>query len=540
MVFRLPAYDQDLEFQILGPFAVRVNGRTVPLRSPKHRILLAMLLLRPGRSVPVEELADAIWGDDQPGNPRRTVQVHIARMRKVLACEAVEEEELVVTDVDGYHVNVRPEQVDLGRFDEWLRRAEEAAGREDLDREIEALDRALAQWRGEPLAGLPCELFQRDVAPRLRERRLEAVERRFDLELRRGRHTELVGDLLALTAEHPFRERLWALLMRALHAGGRRAGALDAYHTVRQNLSAELGIDPSDELQDLYTTILVGRAQPALLPPVPRQLPRDVPAFVRGTGELLCLDALLPGCATTTVVGLVSGMAGLGKTALATHWAHRVADRFPDGQLWASLRGHCPDGAVSPGHVLGRFLRALGVPDADLPAELDDQVGLFRSLMDGRRMLIVLDNAGTAHQVRPLLPGAPGSLVLVTSRYPLPELVAVDGARPLELGLLTPGEARRLLAARLGAARIAAEPDAVNKIIGRCGGLPAALTLVAARAATNPRLGLGSIAAELPNHRLGAHPPGSRANGRWPRAVRSIGALAVRPAAVLAAGAYAG
>jgi hypothetical protein len=320
------------------------------------------------------------------------------------------------------------------------------------------------------------------------------------VELRRGRHAELVGELFVLTAQHPLRERLWSLLIRALNGSGRRADALDAYHTVRRQLADELGIDPSDELQRLYTRVLVGRAQPSMLPPVPRQLPLNVSAFTGRAGELARLDGLLPGRAARTVVSVITGTRGIGKTALALHWAHRMVDHFPDGQLWMNLNGHDPHMAVQHGLALQRFLRALGVPGRAIPLDVDDRIGLYRSLMDGRRMLVVLDNAVSSQQVRPLLPGAPGSIVLVTSRRRLSGLVADEGALPLGLGLLSRAEAGRLLAARLGGDRIAANSGGVDEIVRLCGGLPRTLTQVAARAATYPQLDLHAIAADFSHH----------------------------------------
>jgi DNA-binding SARP family transcriptional activator len=508
-------HDGDVEFRLLGPLEVRVRGQVVEIGSPKHRVLLAHLLLLADQTVSIEELAEAVWGSAQPANPRRTVQVHVTRLRKILAFHTTGE--IIATQADGYQIDVRPEQIDLGRFHQCLERVEEAAGRGDLEGEAAALGEALSEWRGEPLAGIPSELLQREVAPKLREEWLQTVEQRLDVELRRGRHATMVGELLSLTTQHPLRERLWSLLMKALYGDGRRSEALDAYHTVRRHLADELGIEPGEELRSLHALVLDGRHQPApggsaVLPAVPRQLPLDVPAFTGRVKELAALDALLAGHPAggrragrppSTVVGVIIGTAGVGKTALAAYWARRVADSFPDGQLWMNLRGYDPGVAVQPEQALRRFLRALGVSDAEIPLDLEDLTSLYRSLMDGRRMLIVLDNAGAAGQIRPLLPGAPGSLVLITSRNRLSGLVAVEGARPLELDLLTRAEARQLLATRIGADRTAADQTAraaVEEIIRLCARLPLALTIVAARAATNPRFGLHTLATEIKAH----------------------------------------
>jgi DNA-binding SARP family transcriptional activator len=493
-------------FRLLGPFEVRTGGRRVEVMSPKHRVLLAVLLLHAGRPVPVERLAEAVWGEAQPDNPRRVVHVYVTRLRRLLALSGPGE--TIATCADGYRIDVRPEQVDLGRFRRCLEEAARAAGRGDLDAEEAGLAAALAQWRGEPLADVPSELLQREAAPQLHEQRLQAIERRVDIELGRGRRDELVGELVALTAQHPQREPLWARLMIALHRSGRRADALDAYHTVRRHLADELGIDPGEELQARYATVLAGSpgrdhdrpARAVALPPVPRQLPPDPPAFTGRVEERAQLDELLAdrsgGDAPARTV-VISGTAGVGKTALVTHWARRVADRFPDGQLWVDLRGLDPGRAVTAGRALERFLRALGVPDSRVPEDLDEAAALYRSLLDGRRMLIVLDDARSAAQVRPLLPGAPGCLLVVTSRSWLTGLIATEGAHPLVLDLLTFQEARQMLAARLGVDRIPAGPADVEEIVGICARLPLALAVVTARAATDPRFGLEDLKAEV-------------------------------------------
>ncbi|MFC5753124.1 AfsR/SARP family transcriptional regulator [Actinomadura rugatobispora] len=488
-----------MEFQLLGPFSMRAGGRVVDVTSPKHRVLLVTLLLEAGSTVSVETLAKAVWNDAVPGNPRRALQLHITRLRKALAGWSAGE--IITTCRDGYRIEAEPDQVDLTRFRRFLRRAEEAARRDDLDGEAAALQQALALWRGDPLAGIRSETLQREVAPWLAEQRLQAAERYLRVELRRGRHAETIAALVELTSKHPLRERSWALLIQALRDSGRRTDALDAFHTIRRNLVEELGIDPGQDLLDLHRQVLVGASRPGTggpepAVPIPRQLPPGVPAFAGRLRELAALDALAAGH-PAGAIGVITGTAGVGKTALAVHWARRVADRFPDGQLWIDLRGHGPGTAVPPERALRRFLRALGVTDTDVPVGLDDQAGLYRSLMDGRRMLIVLDNACEAGQVRPLLPGAPGNLVLVTSRNRHSGLVAVEGARPLALDLLTPAEAHQMVAARLGADLVRAEPAAVKAIIDLCAGLPLALSIVAARAAARPGFGLPALAAGL-------------------------------------------
>ncbi|MFD3401537.1 BTAD domain-containing putative transcriptional regulator [Kribbella sp. NPDC058693] len=480
-----------VEFGLLGPFEVRANGSAVQLGSPKLRILLAALLLHAGRPVPVEELADAVWGQEQPGNPRRAIQLYVTRLRRLSA------ELDITTRTDAYQINVQPEYVDLGRFHRDLERAARAAKHGDLDGEFDALTAAVAHWRGKPLAGVPSDRLQRDFAPRLHEQHLRAIERRFDIELDRGRGEELLDELVVLAKQNPLRERLWAQLMRALDGQGRRTDALNAYNTVRTRLTEELGIDPDDELQTLYARMLAGSPRTEVT--VPRQVPPDVPAFVGRADALAQLTAPLgaPDRPAPVAIALVSGMAGIGKSALAAYWARRAADRFPDGQLWLNLQAFGPRPAVSSDQALTRFLRTLGVSDAKIPLDLDEKTAMFRSLLDGRRMLVVLDNAADAAQVRPLLPSSPGAMVLVTSRNQLSDLVAVEGARSIQLDLLSRDESRQLLAGRLSADRINAARPAADELVDLCARLPLALAVVAARAAERPGFGLEAFVADL-------------------------------------------
>ncbi|MEJ3750341.1 BTAD domain-containing putative transcriptional regulator [Actinomycetes bacterium KLBMP 9797] len=483
-----------VDLGVLGPLRVAVNERAAPIASTRHRALLATLLLDAGRPVPVERLVDALWGGDLPDNPRRALQLHVVRLRGSLS--TVGAGRLIATCAEGYRLDAPPDTVDVGRFRRWVAEADRAGARADSGRQREALRRALAQWRGEPLADVPSESLQREAAPRLREQRLQALEQRIDLDLRDGRHAEVVAELLTLTAQQPVRERLWAQLMAALHATGQRSDALAAYHALRRNLSRELGIDPSDELQDRYAEILHGPIHPVGLPPVPRQLPAHVGGFAGRADALARLDALASGPPATPVAAIV-GPAGIGKTALAAQWARRAADSFPDGQLWTNLRGYHSGEAVSPTQALTRFLRALGVPRWQTPSNLEDQADMYRSLVDGRRVLVVLDNAASAAQVRPLLPGGPGCFAVVTSRDQLTGLVADVGAQPLPLDLLTTAEARDLLGYRLGPAWVRADAAAVEEIVARCGRLPLALALVAARAATHAGHGPRAVADQL-------------------------------------------
>jgi DNA-binding SARP family transcriptional activator/tetratricopeptide (TPR) repeat protein len=509
----------EMRFAVLGPVEVTVDGRALSIGGPQQRALLAALLLDAGRVVSVDRLVECLWGDRPPAAARTLLQGCVAGLRRALGSgRTLDPGRRLVTRAPGYRLDVHPGELDLDRFEQLVAEADRAAAdgrRAAHERSAALFGEALAVWRGPALDGLTSGTCQADVV-RLTERRLEVLERRVDIDLRLGRHAALVAELESLVRAHPLRERLWGQLMLALHGADRQADALAAYRRSRQILVDQLGVEPGARLRRLHAAILSGagpdeiEAEPeravTVAPaaaPAPAQLPATVPTFVGRAGELGRLDSLIAagsaaGGASAVVVSAVAGTAGVGKTALAVRWAHRVAGRFPGGQLYVNLRGFDPvRQPMDPAEAVRGFLDALGVPVARIPAGLDAQVGLYRSVLAGRRVLVVLDNARDAEQVRPLLPGAPGSLALVTSRDRLTPLVATDGARPLMLDLLTEHEARDLLSRRLGPDRTAAEPDAVTDIIGRCAGLPLALAIVAARLETSPGLALTDLADQL-------------------------------------------
>lgn len=488
------------EFGVLGPLRLAAAGTELAVTSPRSRTFLALLVLNAGRQVTLYEFADAIWGTALPKNPRRAVQLCAVRVRARL--QPLGADDLVVTCPDGYRLDVKPDRTDLGRVADRLRDADAAAGRGDTGAELAAVTAALEQWRGEPLADVPSEVLQREVVPGLREQWLQLTERRFDLMLRMPDAIGLLDELFTLTARHPLRERLWRQLMRVLHRDGRRGEALTSFHTFRRRLRDELGIDPSPELAALHASILGGPADTgtaAASSRVPRELPPDPAAFTGRETELAGLDALLAavGEPPRPAVGVVTGTAGVGKTTLAVHWARRAAEEFPDGQLFVNLRGHHPEQALTPQRVLVRFLRTLGVGSRDIPEDLDALTAMYRSAMDGRRMLIVLDNVNHSDQARPLLPGTPGCVVVITSRDVLLSLIAADGARQVRLGLPDTAEARRILARRLGSDRLSAEPGAVDDIIAASARLPLALAIAAARAVIDRDVRLSAVAEQL-------------------------------------------
>ncbi len=492
-----------MEFRILGPLDVRAGGRALDLGGARQRRVLAALLLNPDRAVPLSLLIEAAWDDDPPATAPRQVQNRVAALRKVLTRAGA-----IIDTVEGpgYRLRIGPDELDATVF-------EELAERGQATRDPALLRRALDRWRGPALAGLGGRVVGR-AAARLDERRLAVWEECLELELAAGRHDAVVYELAALVAERPLRERLVGLWMTALHRCGRRDEALAAYRVLADRLAEELGIDPSPRLRRVHEAVLRGDATVAVSPAtaptvVPAQLPRDVPGFAGRVSDLAELDAVRSDAQATptVVISAIAGTAGVGKTALAVHWAHQVRDKFPDGQLYVNLRGFDPAGAAkAPDQAIRGFLDALHVPPSQIPADPAAQAALFRSLLVDKQMLVVLDNARDADQVRPLLPHAPGCLVLVTSRNELADLVATDGARLIMLDLLTADEARHLLTRRLGTDRVAAEPEAVEEIITRCARLPLALAIVAARAASDHRLQLADLAGELRRTRGGLAP----------------------------------
>jgi DNA-binding SARP family transcriptional activator/tetratricopeptide (TPR) repeat protein len=490
-------------FGLLGPLLVRDGETPVAVPTGRLRVLLAVLLVHAGRPVPADALAEVVWDGAPPSGALVTLRSHVLRLRRVLGPRAGAR---LATRYPGYLLQAAEDEFDLLQF-RCLCRQAGAAMRAGVWAHAErVLDEALGLWRGAPFADVPCEALKLDEAPGLAELHLQAQEWQMQARLRLGRHAEVVGELRQLTGAYPLRERLHGMLMLALYRTGRQAEALAAYQNVRQVLVDQLGAEPGSELQRLHHRMLAGNAAeadpPATPAPgaaVPRQLPAAVSHFTGRAAELAALTRLLDqggaGGPGTVVIG---GTAGVGKTALAVHWAHRVAGRFGDGQLYVSLRGFDASGtpATAAGAIRG-LLDALGVPPGQIPPGLEAQAGLYRSLLADRRMLILLDNARDEQQVRPLLPGSPSSLVLVTSRSQLGGLGATEGAWLISLDVLTHAEAVQLLAARLGTARAAAESAAVSRIANLCACLPLALAVAAARSAARPGFPLAALAAEL-------------------------------------------
>jgi DNA-binding SARP family transcriptional activator/tetratricopeptide (TPR) repeat protein len=513
----------ELTFALLGPVRAWRGDAELSIGAPQQRAVLAVLLLAGERQVSQGMLVDALWGDDPPKAALSTIRTYVSRLRRCLAAGQGRPggaAEPIQSAGDGYMLRLGRATVDLTTFEERVAAAHEARQGGDMTRAAALLREAGALGQGVPLAGVPGPYAEAQRV-RLAELALAALEQRLALDVELGRHADAAPELRSLLAAHPTREKLSELLMHSLYRAGRQAEALEVYGRIQRLLREELGIDPGPALREMHQRILqmdedlIGavsapapRTEAQAWPPVPvarpAQLPADLPAFAGRRAELARLDALLcpadpgdPG-RLAMPVAVIDGMAGIGKTALAVHWSHQVAHRFPDGQLHVNLRGFDPSGTVvSASEALRGFLGALGVAPARIPDGVEAQAGLYRSLLDGRRMLIVLDNARDVEQVRPLLPGSAHSLVLVTCRHHLTGLVTTHGARTLTLDPFSAAEASEALARRLGPDRLDTEPGALAEIIELCAGLPLAMAIVAARATIYRHLPTAVIASEL-------------------------------------------
>ncbi|WP_447002344.1 AfsR/SARP family transcriptional regulator [Saccharothrix isguenensis] len=470
--------------RLLGEVGAEVGGRPVDLGTPRQRCVLAALAVDAGRVVLVDRLAERVWGSDVAPRARATLHGYISRLRRALACaDGVS----IVRRSGGYVLIIdAPEPVvDLHRFRDLRTRA-----RDDGAPVAPMLTEALELWRGEALTGVDGEWVQAE-RERLGQERLAAQHDLTDALLRTGADGELVASLAARTAQHPLDERVAAQYVLALHRAGRTYDALEHYLQVRTRLIEELGIEPGAALQDAHRQVLTADVAPAGTPsgttarPVaPRQLHAAPTSFVGRHDQLRRLDELLDAVSPsgTMVISAITGAGGFGKTWLALRWAHRHLDRFTDGQLFVDLHGFGPRGApTAPDAALLGFLAALGVEPSSIPPDVQARSALFRSLTANKRMLVVLDNAADTDHVVPLLPGGEGCAVVVTSRNRLAGLVTGHGAHRLSVDALSDGEARDLLAARLGAANVDAQGGAVDELIGLCGGVPLALSVVAAR-----------------------------------------------------------
>jgi DNA-binding SARP family transcriptional activator/tetratricopeptide (TPR) repeat protein/DNA-binding XRE family transcriptional regulator len=500
----------------LGPLEAWGDGAPLSLGPPARRAVLGLLLMNPGVLVRRDAIIDVLWGDSPPRTAVGLVQAHVSRIRKLVSAHnRFAANDGVIGSVGGaYRLTVTGQEVDLLVFRDLAARAAAARAAGDDVTAVECYEHAVGLWRGEPLADV-------DVLcghPGITALRLEltgVLLRYAEVACALGQHDRVLPRLRALADAEPLNEPAHARLMIVLAGSGQQAAALRVYQDMRSRLDRELGIYPGEELAEAYMRVLRqdisagnrGRlhvrtpALPATAHVVPRQLPAGPRSLIGRARELAALSALVErdlSRASGVAIAALTGMAGIGKTALAVYWAHQVADRFPDGQLFMNLRGSGPSGMpVMPTDAVRGFVTALGVPPLRIPPDTDGRAALYRSLLAGRRMLIVLDNAQNAEQVRPLLPGSPGCLVLVTSRNRLTGLAAAEGAYLITLGVLTEAESHALLASNLDAGRAMAEPTTVSELIALCGRLPLALCDVAARAVARPVLPLATLSAEM-------------------------------------------
>lgn len=507
-----------IDCYVLGPLEVHRTSQPVALNALMLRRLLALLLQPSGHAVTADRLIEDLWNETPPHGARKTLHVYVRRLRQALGRDRIHH------GPAGYALVVSPGQIDAIRFDDLITTGIDARTAGEFETADSRFKRALALWRGEPYTGLALPALASEVQ-RLTERWLLAQEEYAEVQLELGRHGELGPALAGWCTANPYRERLTACRMLALYRSGQPIKALEVYRECAALLAEELGVEPGQTLSQLHQAILredpiisglslgtaaanpastaspASTANPASTAtgamPAPRQLPADTPAFTGRRAALQELNTAQFQSLTAPAIIAISGTAGVGKTALAIHWAHQMIDRFPDGQLYVNLNGFSGDSSeVSPSAAIRRFIEALGVSPERIPPDPDAQAALYRSLLAGKRTLILLDNARDTSQVRPLLPGTPTAVVVITSRDQMAPLIAIDGAHPLPLDILTHPEARALLVRRLGEHRVASEAAASWEIISACARLPLALNIAAARAQLS-HSSLAALAAEL-------------------------------------------
>jgi DNA-binding SARP family transcriptional activator len=476
-----------MRIRLLGPVElVARDGHLVELGAAKRRTVLATLALDLNQIVSGDRLIDVAWDGNPPPSARAALQGHIAQLRKQFG-GGVE----LVTRAPGYQLLADRSLVDVTRFDDLVTQARTVPAAHA----VELLRSALALWRGQALADVPVDQLREQASAQLDEARLTALhdlgERLFQL----GRITDVVDELRDAAEQYPMREPLVELVVRALHRTGRQAEALRLFHRTRSTLADELGVDPGAGLRETYQLVLSGSPEATEPTATPAQLLRANRGLVGRDRHLADLTAGLR--QPNPPIRVLTGPAGAGKTSVALHWCHRVAADLPDGQLFVDLKGFNEDEPVEPGVALTSFLRALGVAESRIPVGVTEQSALYRSLLADRRMLVLLDNACTAEQVRPLLPGAPSCVVLVTSRHRLDDLVVTEGAVPLLVDVLNPDDAVTVLGLIAGQGRVAAEPEASKRLAELCDGLPLALRVAAGRLVGRPQWTVQDLVDEL-------------------------------------------
>jgi DNA-binding SARP family transcriptional activator len=496
-------------FRLLGPVEVWTGQEWAKVGASKQRSVLATLLLRPGEPVSIDTLIDEVWPDKPPAKATNLVSVYVHYLRQRIGDT---DGRVLVTRAPGYQVVLGSGELDANQFAGLVADGRRALASGAPARAVDLLTEALGLWRGRALADVAATPLVAAEAGRLEESRVEALELRAQANLACGRQAEVVPEVRRLLADHPLREKLWALLIRALYGSGRQAEALEAYEQARTRISDELGVDPGADLRQLYQQMLNADGEQAVIPlalvdpgpppaPVPAQLPADIPDFTGRAEQVDELRELLAGAGGddspgAVQVALVVGSGGLGKTALAVHAAHLLASQFPDGQLYANLLGATQP--ADPGEVLARFLRDMGMDGSRIPLDAEERAALYRTRLAGKRVLIVLDDARDAAQVVSLLPGSASCAVLVTTRNWLPELA---GIAVLDLDVLSPDEGRALFTRVVGEKRVAAEPAATDEVLAACVGLPLAIRIAGARLATRGTWSVRTMADRLSDER---------------------------------------
>ncbi|HZP51960.1 BTAD domain-containing putative transcriptional regulator [Actinocrinis sp.] len=520
-----------LRIGVLGPLLVHRGSVPVELSSATQRNLLSLLAVQPRQTVGTGQIIEALWEHDPPRTSLQLIHSHVAQLRRLLEPErGARSPGRVLRHVPGgYRLELEPEQLDLWWFQELAARARQAWSTGAAESASQLFREASAYWRGPVLADADARLRLHPAMVAIARQRIAVLTEWADVAISLARFDLVLAPLQTLCAEEPLHEGLAARLMLALAGDGQQAAALALYGTVRRLLDDQLGVTPGAELQAAQLRVLRGKlpvatrptlgadrsARPAASQPTdaenpdpdpghraapPAQLPTDIQGFTGRAAGLSSLDYLLPAEEAEAPHGwlaMIAGMGGVGKTALAVHWAHRNSGRFPDGQLYVNLRGHSAEGPLRPLDALAGFLLSFGVPADRIPADETQAAAMYRSQLSGKRVLIVLDNATSAEQVRPLLPAGPGVAVIVTSREVLTGLIAREGARLLSLDALASAESTALLTRMLGTARAEAEPEAVAALAWLCANLPLALRIAAANLATRPRYRIADYAARL-------------------------------------------
>jgi DNA-binding SARP family transcriptional activator/tetratricopeptide (TPR) repeat protein len=519
---------EPIRFAVLGPVRVWRGDAEILGGPPQQRAILALLLVRAGAPVSMAELIDLLWPTDPPPSAANVVHRYIGMLRRQLEPELPTRVagRWLVRQVGSYRLNVDADSLDLLRFRERVHSARALAARGRPEEAVDEFVAALALWRGSCLTGVDASVHAQAAFAEVDRERVGVALEAADAALSVGRSRAVLAVLREIAALHPLDEPLQTRLILTLAASGYQAEALSTFRRVSARLTEDLGIDPGAELRAAHQRVLRQQVGPptaasiaVAMPPteaqaappshtspviLPAQLPPDLATFTGRRTELARLNALLAPeqTGTTMPICVIDGIAGIGKTSFAVHWAHQLADRYPDGQLYVDLRGFDPSGAVlSPSKALRGFLDALGVSPQRIPDSTQAQAGLYRSLLNGRRVLIMLDNARDVAQVRPLLPASAGSLVIITSRNQLSGLITTHAARTVTLDPFSIDEAREVLARRLGERRLAEELGALDEIIAGCAGLPLATAIVAARATIHPNMPLSEIADELRDER---------------------------------------